>query len=156
MHDLTAAGRVTHMDGILEIEGGGQRREVIGIVIHVMAVGGLARASVTPPIVCDHSIATLQEEQHLCVPIVGRERPTMGEHHRLTTPPILEEYRDPVVGPDRVSFLHRAHPRLSGRFAELLSGFLSSVNKWDIGRKCEVCGGVKLLVNMKESGNRPL
>ena len=100
-HNLAAAGRVAHMDGMLEIKVGGQRREVIGIVIHIMAVGGLARAPVTPPIMRDHSIAVLQEEQHLCIPIVGRERPTMGEHHRLPTPPILEEYRDPVVRPDR-------------------------------------------------------
>jgi hypothetical protein len=32
----------------------------------------------------------------------------------------------------------------------------SSVDQWDIGRKREVGGGVKLPVNMKKAGNRPL
>jgi len=31
-----------------------------------------------------------------------------------------------------------------------------SVDKWDIGRKRDVGGGVKLLVNMKKAGNRSL
>jgi hypothetical protein len=32
----------------------------------------------------------------------------------------------------------------------------SSVDKWNISRKRDVDGGVKLLVDMKETGNRPL
>ena len=43
-----------------------------------------------------------------------------------------------------------------GVFGGLSSGFSSSVNKWDIGREREVGSGVKLLVNMKEAGNRSL
>ena len=38
----------------------------------------------------------------------------------------------------------------------VLSGFSSSVDKWDIGGKRDVSGGVKLLVNMKKAGNRSL
>ena len=38
----------------------------------------------------------------------------------------------------------------------VLRGFSSSVDEWDIGRKRDVGGGVKLLVNMKKAGNRSL
>jgi hypothetical protein len=36
----------------------------------------------------------------------------------------------------------------------VVSGFSSSVNQWDIDRKRDVGGGVKLLVDMKKAGNR--
>jgi hypothetical protein len=35
-------------------------------------------------------------------------------------------------------------------------GFSSSVDKWDIDRQRDVGGGVKLLVDMKKTGNRSL
>jgi hypothetical protein len=41
-------------------------------------------------------------------------------------------------------------------FAGVLSGFSSSVDKRDIGRKSEVGGGVELLVNMKKTSNGSL
>jgi hypothetical protein len=40
--DLTAAGRVANVDGILQIEMRSKRYEVIGVVIHIVSVGGLA------------------------------------------------------------------------------------------------------------------
>jgi len=36
MHDLTAASGMTDVHGILQVEMGSDRREVIGIVIHVV------------------------------------------------------------------------------------------------------------------------
>jgi len=47
-------------------------------------------------------------------------------------------------------------PDGSGGPRPVPSGFLSSVDKWDIGRKRDVGGGVELLVNMKKTGNRSL
>ena len=41
VHDLAATGRVTDMDGVLEVEMCGQRREIVGVVIHVMAAASL-------------------------------------------------------------------------------------------------------------------
>ena len=41
------------MNRLLEIEMLGQRSQVIGVVIHVVAVGGLGGAAVTPPVVGD-------------------------------------------------------------------------------------------------------
>jgi hypothetical protein len=37
----------------------GERGEVIGIVIHVVSVAGLARASVTSPVMGDDAIAMI-------------------------------------------------------------------------------------------------
>ena len=38
--------------------------------------------------------------------------------------------------------------------ASLREHGMPSVDKWDVGRKREVGGGVKLLVDMKKTGNR--
>jgi len=34
-------------------------REIIGVVIHIVPVAGLAEASVTSPVMCDDAIATI-------------------------------------------------------------------------------------------------
>src|SRR5258706_8962349 len=67
----------------------GQSRKVVGIVIHVMAVAGLARAAVAATGMGDDSIAVIEEEQHLRVPVIGRQRPAMAEYDRLTFSPVL-------------------------------------------------------------------
>ena len=86
-HDLAAAGRMADVDGVLQIEMRGHRREIVGVVIHVVAVGGLARAAVAAPVVGDDAIAALEKEHHLRVPVVGRQRPAMAEHDGLTLCP---------------------------------------------------------------------
>ena len=43
----------------------------------------------------------LEEEQHLSVPIVGRQRPTVAEHDRLTFASVLVEDLDAVLGGER-------------------------------------------------------
>jgi hypothetical protein len=48
----------------------------------------------------DHTIAMLDEEQHLGVPVVGAERPAMVEDNRLAVPPVLVENLDAVLGRD--------------------------------------------------------
>src|ERR1700689_4580550 len=54
-----------------------------------MAIGGLGRAAMAPAIVSNHSIAALEEKQHLSIPIVRRKRPSVMEHDRLAGAPIL-------------------------------------------------------------------
>jgi hypothetical protein len=49
----------------------GQRRQVIGIMIHVVAISGLRGTAMSAPVVGYDAIAMLQEEQHLRVPIVS-------------------------------------------------------------------------------------
>ena len=44
VHHLAAAGGMADMDGVLQVEMRGHRREVVGIMVHVVAVGDLARS----------------------------------------------------------------------------------------------------------------
>src|SRR6266403_1165181 len=67
----------------------GQRGEVIGVVIHIVAIAGLARASVASTVVRDYSIVMTQEEQHLCIPVVCAKRPSVTENYWLPAAPIL-------------------------------------------------------------------
>ena len=46
--------------------------QVIGVMVHIVPVGDLARPTVTAPIMGDDAIAVTQEEHHLRVPIIGR------------------------------------------------------------------------------------
>jgi hypothetical protein len=89
------------MHRILEVEMGGQRREIVGIVVHVVAVGDLARAAVAAPVMRDDAEAVLQEEQHLRVPVICRQRPAMAEDDGLARAPVLVEDHGPVIGGDR-------------------------------------------------------
>ena len=101
VHDLTSTGRVTDVNRIMQVEMRCQRSQVVGIMVHVVAIAGLRRAAVSTPVVRDHPVAVLQEEQHLGVPVIGRERPTMAEHDRLARAPILVEDLRAVGGRDR-------------------------------------------------------
>ena len=77
--------------------------EIVRIVIHVVTGTDLRRPPVAAPIVCDHTVAALEEEDHLRVPIVGRERPSVMEDDWLSglRTPILVENSGPVLGGDR-------------------------------------------------------
>ena len=59
------------MDRILQVEVLGQRREVVGIVVHVVAVIDLRRPAMPAPVMGDYTISRGQEEHHLRVPVVG-------------------------------------------------------------------------------------
>jgi hypothetical protein len=85
----TGGGEVTRYIGVLEPEVFGQRREVVGIVIHVVAVGGLARAPVAAPVVRNDAITVIQKEHHLRVPVVSRQGPAVGKDDGLTAAPVL-------------------------------------------------------------------
>ena len=43
------------------------------------------------PVMGDDAIAVLEEEQHLGVPVVGRQGPAVAEHDGLTASPVLVE-----------------------------------------------------------------
>ena len=57
MHDFAAAGGMADMHGVLEVEMRRQRREVVGVVIHVVAAADLARAAVAAPVMRDDAEA---------------------------------------------------------------------------------------------------
>ena len=58
-------------------------------MIHVMAIARLSGPAVAAPVMGDDAIAVFKEEQHLRVPIIGRQRPTMAEDYGLTFAPVF-------------------------------------------------------------------
>ena len=84
---FAATGGVTDVDGVPEVEMLDHRRDVGGVVIHVMTLAHLRRAAVAAPVVSDDAIAHLQEVEHLCVPIVAAKGPSMVEDDRLGSGP---------------------------------------------------------------------
>src|SRR6267378_4454673 len=58
-------------------------------MIHVMAATGLGGTAMSAPVVGYDAIAVLEEEQHLRVPIIGRQRPAVAKHDGLTLAPVL-------------------------------------------------------------------
>src|SRR4029453_13053134 len=58
-------------------------------MIHVMAATGLGGAAMAAPVVGYDAIAVLEEEQHLRVPVIGRQRPAVAEDDRLSAAPVL-------------------------------------------------------------------
>src|ERR1700759_210242 len=89
MHPLAAAGGMADMNGVLDVEMRGHRREVVGIMIHVMTVAGLAGAAMTAAVMGNDAKTVIEEEQQLGIPIVRRERPAVRKHDRLPAAPIL-------------------------------------------------------------------
>ena len=67
------------MNGVVKIEMAGHGGQVVGVVIHVVAVAGLAGAAVAAAVMGDDAIAVLEEEQHLRVPVIGGQRPAVVE-----------------------------------------------------------------------------
>src|SRR5205809_411405 len=67
----------------------GQGRQVIGVVIHVVPATGLGRASMSASVMRDDAIALFEEEQHLRVPVIGRQRPTVAENDGLSFAPVF-------------------------------------------------------------------
>src|SRR6202021_140909 len=80
---------------------GAPSRERICGVIHFMALSRLAGAPMTASIMGDDAIAVTEEEQHLRLPVIGRQRPAVREHHRLPLAPVLVVDLDAVLGLDR-------------------------------------------------------
>jgi hypothetical protein len=92
------------MHCFLEVEMCSQRRQVVGVVIHVMAVTGLTGPAVAAPIMGYDAIAVLEEEQHLRVPVIGAQWPAVREHDWLSRTPVLEVDLRSVLNGDSVHF----------------------------------------------------
>jgi hypothetical protein len=96
--DLAAAGGMTDVDRVVKIEVRGDRGQVVRVVVHVVAVAALGRSAVPASVVGDDAVPVLQEEQHLGVPVISGQRPTMAEHDRLARTPVLVEDLDAFTG----------------------------------------------------------
>src|SRR5438067_2696667 len=87
---LAAAGGMADMDGVFQVEMRRKSRQVVSVMVHIVALGGLGGATVATAVMGDHAVAMMQEEQQLRVPIIRRQRPAMAEHDWLARSPILE------------------------------------------------------------------
>jgi hypothetical protein len=93
---LATAGRVTDMHGVVQVQMLHHRSQVVGVMVHVVPVGDRGGTPVPAPVVGDHAVAVVQEEQRLGVPVVGGQRPAVTEHDRLARTLVLEEDLDAV------------------------------------------------------------
>ena len=59
------------MDRALQIQMRRQRRQIVGIVIHIVSVVDLGGAAMATSIMGDDAVPMIEEEQHLRVPVVG-------------------------------------------------------------------------------------
>jgi hypothetical protein len=71
MQDLSAACGVTRVYRVLQVEVLDHRRQVVGVMIHVMSVARVGGPTVTATVMRDHSVAMAEEEQHPCIPVIG-------------------------------------------------------------------------------------
>src|SRR5690242_1001862 len=78
------------MDGVGQIELAHQFSKIIGVGVHVVALPGLTRTAVAAAVMGDAAITVLGKEEHLVFPGVGRQRPAVTEHDRLTGAPVLK------------------------------------------------------------------
>jgi hypothetical protein len=74
--------------------------QVVGILIHVIPVPGLARAAMSTAIVRDAAIAVGGEVEHLCLPRIGRQRPAVAEADDRAGAPVLIVNRSAIFGGD--------------------------------------------------------
>src|ERR1700722_9200863 len=69
-------------------------------MVHIVTLGGLSGSAVATAIMGDHTIAVIEEEQHLVIPVVRGKRPTMAEDYRLASTPVLVVNLYTVFGRD--------------------------------------------------------
>ena len=65
-HDLATPGGVPDVDRALDVEVRRHGRQVVGVVVHVVTLAGLRRASVSTPVVREHAVAVMQKNS-ICV-----------------------------------------------------------------------------------------
>ena len=114
------------MNGVFQIEMRRQRREVVGIMVHVVAVADLGGSPMAAPVMGDDAIAVIEEEHHLRVPVVGRKRPAMTEHNGLTLAPVLVKNFDAVLRFDKAHATHSLSMLFGSRAGRASSNALIS------------------------------
>jgi hypothetical protein len=75
-------------------------------VIHIVAVSRLGGSAVAAAVMCYDAIALLEKEQHLRVPVIGRQWPAMAENDGLTFAPVLVKNLCAVFCCDRTHVLY--------------------------------------------------
>jgi hypothetical protein len=86
---FAAARRKAEQHRVPDVQVVEQLGQVVGVVVHVVAVPRLARAAVAAAVVGDAAVALAGEEDHLRFPAVRVQRPTVAEHDGLAAAPVL-------------------------------------------------------------------
>ena len=134
--DLAAARRVPDVDGVLQVERLGERDEVVGVGVHLVAVPGLGRSPVSAAVVGDAAKAARREEDHLGVPVVRAERPAVAEDDGLPAAPVLVVDLRAVLRGDRAHGMFSLVTGLRGGLARRLGVGNDRIDKADAGRTC--------------------
>lgn len=94
---------MTDHDGFPQIQHFEKLGEIIGVLVHVIAIPRLAGAPMPAAVVADTTISVRGKEEHLIFPRVRAERPSVAESDRLAVlrTPILVINRRAVRGGDR-------------------------------------------------------
>jgi len=87
--DFAAAGGVSDVNCVLEVQCFGKGREIIGVGVQVVALPRLAGAAVTATVGADAPVAVRRKEEHRVFPCIGRERPPVAENDGLAVSPVL-------------------------------------------------------------------
>src|SRR5512132_3204890 len=97
---LTTAGRVADMDRAPQVEMLNHCGGVSGVVIHVVTIANLRGSTMAAAIMGDDPIALVYDLEHLRVPVIGTQRPTMMEDERLGVlgTPIFVENLNAILG----------------------------------------------------------
>jgi hypothetical protein len=78
------------MDDVGQSKVGDELGEVVGIGVHVVAGPWLAGTPVATAVMGDRPEPSQTQVEHLVLERVGAQWPAVAEHHRLSTPPVLE------------------------------------------------------------------
>src|SRR5437899_8196782 len=99
--NFAAACGVADMDRVLQVERFNERREVVGVDVHLVAIPGLAGPSMAAAVMRDAAISAVGQKQHLVFPGVRAQGPAMAENYRLSLAPVLIVDLRAVFRPDR-------------------------------------------------------
>ncbi len=81
--------RKPNQDNFLQIQLFQERGKIVGIRVHVVAFRGLAGAPVTATVVRDTTESLRGEEEHLCLPAIRRQWPSVAEDNRPSGAPVF-------------------------------------------------------------------
>ena len=88
------------MDRVLQIKRLYQRRQIVGVGVHFVAVPGLARPAMASAVMRYAAESAIGQKKHLVFERVRAQGPPMAENDWLTLSPILVVDLSPIFGCD--------------------------------------------------------
>src|SRR5262245_17972905 len=87
--NLPSACGVADQSDVFEIKCLNDRCKIVGVPIHVVSGPGLAGPAMATSVVRNRAEAILREEQHLAVPCIGTQRPSVGKRYDGALAPVF-------------------------------------------------------------------